>query len=269
MTPRHRNATLARRATLRGATRRNKALNNKWLFVTALLAAANGSAATFVPDREMFFQRCAVLANYEMDQAQTAAVPHGRTKLSPSMKEGINRLFDVWAKHEDDDGRRLAFILATARRESMGTFLPIREAPKCGTDEGCRERAIGELLARRAARDRKPVKANYALPHANGSRYYGRGYIQLTHHDGYARASRQVDRDLVKNPDLALDPAVAGEILVRGMLQGWFGSKKPLSAYISGDQADWINARNNVNPGSPNKPVTAAYAKDFWTCLQK
>jgi hypothetical protein len=64
-----------------------------------------------------------------------------------------------------------------------------------------------------------------------------------------------------------LEPEIAAEILIRGMLEGWYGSRKPLSAYINSHEVDWIHARNNVNPHSPNKPVTAAYAKDFAACL--
>jgi hypothetical protein len=53
------------------------------------------------------------------------------------------------------------------------------------------------------------------------------------------------------------------------MLEGWYGSKRPLSHYINDVTVDWINARNNVNPNSPNKPVTAAYAMDLNDCLQR
>ncbi|MCY1241425.1 hypothetical protein D9M72_543230 [compost metagenome] len=146
--------------------------------------------------------------------------------------------------------------------------MPIREAPKCLTDEECRERAIGDMLEKRAKKYGKPLRANYALPNKEGNRFYGRGFLQLTFEDNYQKTGRRLGIDLVKAPDKALDPQVAGEVLVRAMLGGWYGSRKPLSFYINGKKIDWINARNNVNPGSPNKPITAAYAMDLAKCLR-
>lgn len=224
-------------------------------------------AAAFTPDREFLFQRCAVLNNYDM--AGTQVVPRGRTRLTDSMKQGLNELIDVWEKHGDIDPRRLAFVLATARRESQSTFDPIREAPKCGEDEQCRERAIGRMLAERAERKGVKPRANYAAADAAGRRYYGRGFIQLTFERNYEWAGGKLGIDLVNDPNEALEPKIAAEILVRAMLEGWYGSNQPLAHYIDGSKADWINARNNVNPGSPNKPVTAAYAKDLNRCLRR
>jgi predicted chitinase len=229
--------------------------------------ATLGEATGFKADRDAFFRNCGVLTNFELDETKTKAVATGKTRLSESMKTGISTLFDAWERADDSDKRRLAFVLATARRESQGSFAPLREAPKCRDDEACRERVIGNELARRAKENNRPVPANYAKPAANGQRYYGRGFVQLTHHSNYKRAGDALQLDLVSNPDKALETAVAADILVRGMLEGWFGSRKPLSHYIDRDKADWINARNNVNPKSPNKPITAAMALEFLLCL--
>jgi hypothetical protein len=162
----------------------------------------------------------------------------------------------------------LAFILATARRESQGTFAPLREAPKCGDDEEGRERAIGAELARRAQANNRPVPANYAMPAANGRRYYGRGLAQITHRVNYQIAADAMRIDFVNDPDRVLESKIAAEVLVRSMLEGWFGSKKPLSHYIDGDKVDWLNARNNINPNSPNKPIPAAMAIELAGCLK-
>lgn len=243
----------------------------KGLPMVALLSCTypvTSFGAPFNADRVWFFDKCAVLRNYEMNKEGTAAVTKGKTTLSEPMKAGLNHLFDSWEKFGDADVKRLAFVLGTARRESMGTFEPVREAPRCGSDEGCRERAIGRLLADRAVKSAKQARPNYALPDANGQRFYGRGFVQVTLRENYQETGAKVGLDLVSAPDRVLDPHIAGEILIRGMLEGWYGSKKPLSTYIDGDKADWISARNNVNPYSPNKPITAAYAKDFGACLR-
>lgn len=110
-------------------------------------------------------------------------------------------LLNVWEQRGDSEKRRLAFILATARRESQSTFTAIREAPRCRDDEACRERVIGALLAKRAERNKKPPRPNYALPDSSGHRYYGRGFIQLTFKKNYAAAGDKLGIDLVNNPE--------------------------------------------------------------------
>jgi predicted chitinase len=106
------------------------------------------------------------------------------------------------------------------------------------------------------------------LPAANGQRYYGRGFVQITGQGNYRKAKTKTGHDLTSEPDLALDPAIAGEVLVRSMLEGWFGSGKPLTHYINEKNSHWVSARANVNPGSPNKLITAAYAEEMAGCLQ-
>jgi hypothetical protein len=123
------------------------------------------------------------------------------------------------------------------------------------------------MLAARA-KPNKPPQSNYAsVDPATGKRYYGRGFIQLTTRDNYEKTGAKLGLPLVDDPDKVLDPRIAGEILVRGMLEGWYGNHRPLSYYINGAKADWLGARNNVNPWSPHKRVTAAYARDINECL--
>ena len=59
-----------------------------------------------------------------------------------------------------------------------------------------------------------------------GKAYYGRGFVQLTHKVNYSKFSRLLGRDLVNNPDIALDPEIAALILVIGMRDGIFTGKK-------------------------------------------
>lgn len=225
------------------------------------------SAATFVPDRAYFFDRCGLMTNFKMSGAFDA-IPDGRGKtgLSEGAKEAINGIFDVWERERGSDPKQIAFILATARRESAGTWKPIREVPGCGSDEKCREDDIASRL--------KKGSVNYAKPAANGQRYYGRGYIQLTFESNYARTSRflGVGMELRDQPDKVMELEVAETILVRGMLEGWYGEKKPLSFYLP-DGAyvpfnGWLAARNNVNPGSPHKPIVARSAIEILGCLR-
>ena len=239
------------------------------MVIVLMMQAKAAWASGFIPDRMSFFQNCSTLTNFTM--LGTIAVPHGTNDLTDDMKAAINGLFDVWEREGDTDPKRLAYILATARRESMGTWRPIREAASCGDDETCREKAIGRMLAARAAKNKRPVPPNYALPSANGQRYYGRGYLQLTFETNYERADRFLGTGTTMHdhPDKVMELDLAQTILVRGMLHGWFGSKQPLSLYLDdGRPTDWIYARDNVNPGSPNKPITAESAKEILRCLR-
>jgi Chitinase class I len=232
------------------------------------VSSAEARDPIFEPDRDWFFSHCS-LHNYERT-SEITAIRKQATVFTPEIKTSINGIFDVWSKYGDGDKQKLAYILATARRESSGTWQPVREAPKCRSDEACRERVIGDLLAKRAKAKNKPVSENYARPAPNGNRYYGRGYIQLTFENNYCRADRLLKSgtQLHANPDEALEQRVAQTILVRGMLEGWYGSRKPLSYWINSESVDWINARNNVNPKSPNKSITAESAKEIYKCLR-
>ena len=76
--------------------------------------------------------------------------------------------------------------------------------------------------------------------------YYGRGFVQLTHLVNYKFAGEQLGIDLINNPDLALQPKYATEILVKGSINGWFTSKK-LSDYINDKSKSYYQARQVIN----------------------
>ena len=211
-----------------------------WLLLAATSPAH--SATAFVPDRQHFFESCATLNRYGLAANQTDVVKTGTTPLSDSMKPGIGSIFDAWEKSGDSSKERLAYVLATARRESMETFKPVREAPRCGSEE-CRERVIGEMLRKRAEASGRAPRSNYAAADAKGNRYYGRGFIQITTLDSYRAAAKRTGLPLVESPDTALDANVAALLLVRGMLEGWHGSRKPLSFYLNERKLDWIETR--------------------------
>lgn len=219
-------------------------------------------------DRKDFFSLCHNLSDYrELGDGHLA--PSRSIALTPANEQAINGIFDTWDQNPGDDLEELAYILATARRETMGTWEPVREAPSCGTDETCRERAIGTLLASRAKASGRPTAANYAAASPNGQRYYGRGYIQLTGEANYRQADLKLQdgHRLETHPDDVMQVSIAQKILVRGMLEGWFGNHKPLSRWLGITPYDWYHARDNVNPGSPHKAIAAKYAQDILACL--
>jgi hypothetical protein len=241
-----------------------------WLHAAAVLLCwpAWVGATPFNADREFLFRTCASLHEYTSPDYAPVATRRGSVKLTDSKKKGLHVILDAWAEHGDSSKERLAYVLATARRESSNTFLPVREVPRCGNDEACRERKIGHHLAKKAAKHGRPPPANYALADERGQRYYGRGFVQLTKKKRYELAYRKTGVPVHEQPDRALEPGVAAEFLIRGMLEGWYGRSLPLSHYISRSRQDWFNARDTVNPRSPHKAITAQYAKDLLRCLR-
>lgn len=223
----------------------------------------------FTPDRTYFADKCGQIVKFNQE-GQQAIPSNSKTTLSPRMKDVIGQFFDYWQVKGDGDQRKLAYIVATAFRESDYTFQPLREVPNCRSNEACRQAAIAKLLASRA-KPGKPLEENYAAPAANGKRYYGRGYIQLTGANNYKSVGEKLGMGsaLYDDPDQVLKPEIALRILMSGMLEGdYWGGSHPLSLYFNKEHADWLNARNSVNPGSPHKPITAALGKEFNDCLR-
>jgi putative chitinase len=95
-----------------------------------------------------------------------------------------------------------AYALATAWHETAGTMQPVREAYW-----------LSEDWRRRNLR---------YFPH------YGRGYVQLTWAENYAKADRELGLggQLIANLDLAMRADIAARILRRGMEEGWFSGDR-------------------------------------------
>jgi hypothetical protein len=147
------------------------------------------------------------------------------------------RLERAWARYGDGDIRKFAYILATAYLETAFRMEPI-------TEYGSREY----------------LRAKKYYP------YIGRGFVQLTWEINYRDWSKRLGIDLVKTPDLALDPEISARIIVEGMMLGTFTTKK-LRDYINADRCDFVDARRIVN-GKDKANVIANYAAKFLFALQ-
>lgn len=95
--------------------------------------------------------------------------------------------------------------------------------------------------------------------------YYGRGFVQLTWKSNYDKAGKRLGIDLLQNPELALDPVFAANIMVYGMKHGSFTGKK-LSDYIHAQKVDFLQARRIIN-GMDKSRLIADYALLFQDCL--
>ena len=104
------------------------------------------------------------------------------------------------------------------------------------------------------------------------NQYFGRGYVQLTWWDNYAATGVVINRgiSLLFNPQLALDQAIAYEIMAKGLTTGKaFAHGRRFSKYFTGTQSDYLHARDMVNPGAkqPEKKEFAVTAQLFENVL--
>lgn len=113
---------------------------------------------------------------------------------------------------------QMAYVLATAYWETGRSMLPIKEMG-------------GE----------KYLRSKKYYP------YFGRGYVQLTWDYNYEKAGNKIGVNLMgANKDKALDPIIAADICIHGMVEGWFTGKKLLD-YITLSKSDFVNARKIIN----------------------
>ena len=148
-----------------------------------------------------------------------------------------------------------AYALGTAYHETAYTMQPIRER---GSDAYLSKYDTGELAAR---------LGNTPEADGDGIRFAGRGYVQLTGAANYRRASAELGLPIFDDPDLALKPDVAADILVRGMIEGWF-TGKGLNDFIPADAnlTHFTNARRIIN-GTDKALMIAGYAVQFQKAL--
>ncbi|MGA3295292.1 MAG: glycoside hydrolase family 19 protein [Candidatus Acidiferrales bacterium] len=75
----------------------------------------------------------------------------------------------------------------------------------------------------------------------DGARFRGRGFVQITGRWDYTHFGQELGRDLAENPDLALDPQVAAEILAL------YFHERAIPSYA--DAENWQMVRRRVNGG--------------------
>lgn len=134
---------------------------------------------------------------------------------------------------------QIAYVLATAEWETNHTFKPVREAYWIAdTDTYLKTHA----------------------PSSNYYPYYGRGFVQLTWQTNYATYGKLLGLDLVRKPDLALEPEAALFVLVHGFKTGGFTGRK-LSDFVNAQATDFVNARRCIN-GTDKQQEIAKLAKE-------
>jgi len=178
--------------------------------------------------------------------------------LSTGQVNGLNTLLDAC---KGAPLAHAAYMLATAWHETNKTMQPIKEMG--GSAYYTRMYDV--------AGDRpKFCIANGNTCAGDGPRYYGRGYVQLTWKSNYAKAGEKLGVDLVGNPDLAMNAALAGRIMREGMTGGWFSGKR-LSDYLpssgTATREQYMDARRIIN-GTDRADLVEDYAQAFERALR-
>lgn len=140
-----------------------------------------------------------------------------------------------------------SYGLATAWHETAATMQPVREAYW--------------------VKDAEAWRKEHLLYYP----FYGRGYVQLTWQKNYQHADDELSLggELVKDPDLVLEPNIAAKVLARGMQEGWFTGVKlgdflPMSGKAGGGQFEL--ARRIIN-GTDKAALISGHALKFQTAL--
>lgn len=157
-------------------------------------------------------------------------------KLTKGQVDGMNAIIDEYERRKWTELRWLAYMLATTKWETDHTMRPI-------TEKG----------------SQKYLKSKKYYP------WIGRGYVQLTWKKNYQTMSDLLGVDLIADPNLALDPKIAAQIMFEGMLRGTF-TGKALRHYFNEATTDWLNARRIIN-GTDKASEIAAIAKQFYADL--
>jgi putative chitinase len=171
-----------------------------------------------------------------------------KQSLTPDQVTGLSALLEYYETvgiegTGDFEDRYFAYILATTWHETACTCQPIAEYGK-------------------------GAGMPYGTPYGPYKQvYYGRGYVQLTWYDNYLLQDEKLglNSELVKKPDLALDPEIATQILFGGMRDGDFTGKK-LADYFTETVTDWYNARRIVN-ATDQATTIAGYGEKFLNAL--
>lgn len=141
-----------------------------------------------------------------------------------SSKEGTKKaIADECVRQGLGLDTQIAYVLATADHETNHTFKPVTEAYWLPDPD-----------------------AYLKKHHPDYYPYYGRGFVQLTWKDNYAKYGRLLNKDLVGHPELALDPEIALFVLVHGFKVGTFTGRQ-LSDYVNAGKTDFRNARRCIN----------------------
>lgn len=177
-------------------------------------------------------------------------------RLTQDQVDGLNALMTAINAARVTDARWVAYMLATAFHETAQTMKPIKEH---GGQAYFKRRY--DITGERPAM----AKANGNIYPGDGAKFCGRGYVQLTWRTNYERMGKIIGTDLVADPDKAMRPDIAADVMIIGMQQGRFTGRH-LSEFFNERLTDWTGARRIIN-GNDRAELIAGYAQAFLAAL--
>lgn len=182
-------------------------------------------------------------------------------RLKQSHVDGLNQLLGFIEQDRDITNLKvMAYMLATIHHETYWPQTDERYAPIAERGDKEYFNRYDPVLAS-SPQQQQNAKLNGNTAEGDGYKYRGRGYVQITWKVNYKKCGDQFGRDLVKDPDLALEPQLSYNIASFGMRTGLFTGKK-IGDYINGSVADYVNARRVINKLDKAKDI-ADYAQKF------
>lgn len=157
--------------------------------------------------------------------------------LDEKQIQGFNVIIDMLNKQKVSDKRVIAYILATCVFETSKRMLPKEEM---GSDEYFR--LMYDITGERSAIALRMGNTE----EGDGLKYKKRGIVQILGKKAYTDFGDNIGKDLVSTPEEVLVLETAVEILVKGMLRGWF-TGITIYNYITPSKTDYLNARRTVN----------------------
>ena len=170
-----------------------------------------------------------------------------RAKLGPLKQSQVDGIEAVLTAADGLPLSHAAYMLATAWHETAKTMQPVREAYWL-SEEWRRE-------------------------HLRYYPWYGRGYAQITWEGNYLKADKALglSGEMMRTPDMAMQPDIAAKSMRVGMVEGWFTGVKlstwlPMAGVATREQ--YMHARTIIN-GSDKADLIEDYAQAFEKALRE
>jgi len=188
--------------------------------------------------------------------------------LEQGQVDGMEVFLNGWtALTKYNDLRWLAYMFATTFHETAQRMQPVRETLASTDDE-----AIRILDNAFAEGDLPWVSKPYWRYDENHKSWLGRGLVQLTHEENYKKMQEVLGIDITTDPNAALEPVAAVQIMFEGMIEGRSNigdfTGLSLNDFFNEETDDPYNARKIIN-GLESADKVEGYHKEFLAALKE